>query len=47
MEPTKGKIVSQNKFIKIQKEKSDELMEKFKGRNGLDLGNGINIKIGG
>ena len=47
LEPTKGKIVSQNKFIKIQKEKSDELMEKFKGRNGLDLGNGINIKIGG
>jgi GLPGLI family protein len=47
MEPTKGKIVSQNKFIKIQIEKSDELMEKFKGRNGLDLGNGINIKIGG
>jgi len=47
LEPTKGKIVSQNKFIKIQKEKSDELMEKFKGRNGLDLGNGVNIKIGG
>ena len=47
LEPTKGKIVSQNKFIKIQKEKSDELMEKFKGRNGLDLGNGINIKVGG
>ena len=47
LEPTKWKIVSQNKFIKIQKEKSDELMEKFKGRNGLDLGNGINIKIGG
>jgi GLPGLI family protein len=47
LEPTKGKIVSQNKFIKIQIEKSDELMEKFKGRNGLDLGNGINIKIGG
>jgi GLPGLI family protein len=47
LEPTKGEIVSQNKFIKIQKEKSDELMEKFKGRNGLDLGNGINIKIGG
>jgi GLPGLI family protein len=47
MEPTKGKVVSQNNFIKIKKEKSDELMEKFKGRNGLDLGNGINIKIGG
>jgi GLPGLI family protein len=47
LEPTKGKMVSQNKFIKIQKEKSDELMEKFKGRNGLDIGNGMNIKIGG
>jgi GLPGLI family protein len=47
LEPTKGKVVSQKKFTKIQKEKSDELMEKFKGRNGLDLGNGINIKIGG
>jgi GLPGLI family protein len=47
MEPTKGKIVSQNKFIKIQIEKSDELMEKFKGRNGLVLGNGSIINIGG
>ena len=47
LEPIKGKVVSQKKFTKIKKEKSDELMEKFKGRNGLDLGNGINIKIGG
>lgn len=46
-EPTKGKVVSQNKYIKIQKEKSDEFMEKLKGRNGIDLGNGMNIKIGG
>ena len=46
-EPKKGKVVSQKKFIKIEKQKSDELMEKFKGRNGVDLGNGINIKIGG
>ena len=46
-EPKKGKVVSQKKFIKIEKQKSDELIEKFKGRNGVDLGNGINIKIGG
>ncbi|MGK0459146.1 MAG: GLPGLI family protein [Polaribacter sp.] len=46
-EPKKGKVVSQKKFTKIEKQKSDELMEKFKGRNGVDLGNGINIKIGG
>jgi GLPGLI family protein len=47
LEPTKGKVVSQKKFTKIQKEKSDEFMEKLKGRNGIDLGNGLNIKIGG
>jgi GLPGLI family protein len=46
-EPKKGKVVSQKKFTKIQKQKSDELMEKFKGRNGFDMGNGVNIKIGG
>jgi GLPGLI family protein len=46
-EPKKGKVVSQNKYIKIQKQKKDEIMEKFKGRNGFDIGNGVNIKIGG
>ncbi|WP_375240240.1 GLPGLI family protein [Polaribacter sp.] len=46
-EPKKGKVVSQKKFNKIQEEKSNELMEKFKSRNGMDLGNGINIKMGG
>ncbi|MGK0326157.1 MAG: GLPGLI family protein [Polaribacter sp.] len=46
-EPKKGKVVSQKKYTKIQKQKTDEMMEKFKGRNGLDMGNGINIKIGG
>jgi GLPGLI family protein len=46
-EPKKGKVVSQKKYTKIQKEKSDEMIEKFKGRNGVDLGNGVNIKIGG
>ncbi|WP_026775432.1 GLPGLI family protein [Polaribacter sp. Hel_I_88] len=46
-EPTKGKVVSLKKYKKIQKEKSDELMEKMKSRKGIDLGNGINIKMGG
>jgi GLPGLI family protein len=46
-EPKKGKVVSQKKYTKIQKQKRDEMMEKFKGRNGFDMGNGINIKIGG
>ncbi|MFQ3305587.1 MAG: GLPGLI family protein, partial [Polaribacter sp.] len=45
--PKKGKVVSQKKYIKIQKQKRDEMMEKFQGRNGFDMGNGINIKIGG
>jgi GLPGLI family protein len=46
-EPKKGKVVSQKKYTKIQKQKRDEMMEKFKGRNGFDMGNGINIKMGG
>jgi GLPGLI family protein len=46
-EPKKGKVVSQKKYNKIQKQKSKEMMDKFKGRNGVDLGNGVNIKIGG
>ena len=45
-EPKKGKVVSQKKYTKIQKQKRDEMMEKFKGRNGFDMGNGINIKMG-
>ncbi|QTD38990.1 GLPGLI family protein [Polaribacter batillariae] len=45
--PKKGKVVSQEKFNKIQKQKTDEMMEKIKGRNGLDLGNGVNVKFGG
>ncbi len=45
--PEKGKLISQKKFDKIRKQKTDEMMEKMKGRNGLDLGNGINIKFGG
>ena len=46
-EPKKGKVVSQSKFDKIQEEKSKEMMEKFKSRNGVQIGNGVNIKIGG
>lgn len=46
-EPEKGKVVSQKKYTKIQKQKSDEMMEKMKGRNGLDMGNGVNVKFGG
>jgi GLPGLI family protein len=46
-EPKKGKIVSQKKFLEIQKKKTDEMMEKFKARKGLDLGNGRSIQIGG
>jgi GLPGLI family protein len=46
-EPKKGKVVSQKKFLEIQKQKSDEMMEKLKTRNGLDLGDGLNIKFGG
>jgi GLPGLI family protein len=46
-EPTKGKEVSKKKFDKIQKQKSQEMMEKMKSRKGIDLGNGINIKMGG
>ena len=46
-EPTKGKVVSLKKYTKIKKEKNDELMEKMKSRKGIDLGNGINIKMGG
>ena len=46
-EPKKGKVVSQKKYTKIQKQKTEEMLEKFKGRNGVDLGNGMNIKMGG
>lgn len=42
-EPVKGKIVSQKEYDKISREKSKEMMNRFKGRNG----NGIKIQIGG
>jgi hypothetical protein len=44
-EPEKGKIVSQSVFDKINDEKTKEMMERFSGREGVDLGNGINIKM--
>lgn len=47
IKPLKGKVVSQKRFNKIEKQKSDEMMEKFKSRKGFDLGNGVNVKIGG
>ena len=46
-EPEKGKVVSQERYDEIQKQKTDEMMEKFKARKGLDLGNGRSIQIGG
>ena len=45
--PEKGEIVSQEAYNKIQEEKTKELMDRFKGRNGVNMGGGINIKIGG
>jgi GLPGLI family protein len=45
--PEKGEIVSQAAYNKIQEEKTQELMERFKGRNGVNTGHGVNIKIGG
>lgn len=46
-EPTKGKEVNQEEYQKISRQKSKEMMERFKSRNGVDLGNGVNIKMGG
>ncbi len=46
-EPAKGKVVNQNKFDEIQEQKSKEMMEKFKSRNGFEMGNGVRVKIGG
>jgi len=45
--PEKGDVVSQEKFNKIQEEKTKEMIERFTSRKGMDLGNGMNIKIGG
>lgn len=43
VEPEKGKIVSQEKYDEIQKEKTKEMMERFKSRDGKS----IEIRIGG
>ena len=45
-EPKKGKVVNQEKFMKITQEKSKEMMERFRSRRGGD-GNSIEIRIGG
>ena len=45
--PKKGKVVSRKKFLEIQRQKSYEMISKFKTRKDLNLGNGLNIKIGG
>lgn len=48
VEPTKGKVVSQEKYGKIMQKKSKEMMDRFKRRrgNGRD-GNEVEIRIGG
>lgn len=43
--PEKGKKVTQKKFLKIQKEKTKELMDRFKTRRGN--ADGVEIRIGG
>jgi len=42
-EPTKGKIVTREKFSEISLEKTKEMMDRFRSRDGK----GIEIKIGG
>ncbi|MCF6294320.1 MAG: GLPGLI family protein [Flavobacteriaceae bacterium] len=44
-EPTKGKIVTQQKFDEIMEKKNKEMMERFQSRRGD--GESIMIKIGG
>lgn len=46
-EPVKGKIVSQREYQEISRKKSKEMMERFKSRKGVNMGNGATIKIGG
>jgi GLPGLI family protein len=46
-EPDKGKIVNQVVFNQISEEKTKEMMERFSVREGVDLGNSINIKMSG
>ncbi|SDR69441.1 GLPGLI family protein [Polaribacter sp. KT25b] len=44
-EPEKGKIVNQADFDEISEKKSKEMMERFSGREGVDIGNGVNIRM--
>ncbi len=44
-EPTKGKVVNREKFEKISREKSKEMMDRFRSRRGD--GNSMQIRIGG
>lgn len=46
-EPTKGKVVNQENYDEIKRQKSKEMMEKFKSRNGFEIGNGMRVKMGG
>ncbi|MFK8060063.1 MAG: GLPGLI family protein [Polaribacter sp.] len=46
-EPKKGKVVSQKEFTEIRNQKSKEMLEKFKSRKGVDMGNGVNVKFSG
>ena len=43
-EPEKGKVVNREKFEKISREKTKEMMENFQGRGGRG---GMQIRIGG
>ncbi len=43
VEPEKGKVVNQETYEKISREKTKEMMERFKSRRG----NGMQIRIGG
>lgn len=46
-EPTKGKVVTQEKFDKIMDDHTKEMMERFKNNRGGNKGDGITIQIGG
>ncbi|WP_299051510.1 GLPGLI family protein [uncultured Polaribacter sp.] len=44
-EPKKGKEVSLSEYINIRKQKQKEMLEQFRSKRGVDLGNGTIIKI--
>ena len=45
-EPKKGKVVNRKKFSEISRKKAKEMMDKMKGRDGINL-NGMHFKVGG